>query len=112
MTAAEVILLVRETMNDDHEESGYRFDDAELLRELNDAQDELVKDRPDLLLAADGTIQTVTPVTATTTVLLVGTDYRQALASAVCKKLYVKDGEDDQNITLAGAHQQIYQSEI
>ena len=110
MTAAEVIALVRETMNDLTEV--YRVKDPEMLRTIDQTQLELVKERPHLLLAADGTIQAYTTIVATSTTLLVGTDYLQALASAVCKKLYVKDGEDDLNVQLAGVHQQIYNSEI
>jgi hypothetical protein len=110
MKASAVILLVRENMND-LETGDYRVEDSEMLRALDEAQLELVNDRPDLLLDTDGTIQTVTTVSATTTDLLVDENYRQALASAVCSKLYTKDSDDDFNLNAAGIHKQIYDSE-
>lgn len=110
MTAADIITLVREQMNDTERE--YRFSDEELLRATDEVHQELLFERPSLKLQADGTYQTVSSITATTDALIPDEKHRDAMASAVCHKIYKKDAEDDINLGLSNFHRQNYVNEI
>lgn len=110
MLASEVITEIRENVLDTEEE--YRHSDAEMLRALTDASYQLSKDRPDLLIDTDGTILSVSALTAVGDTVLFGADMKDALASWSSYKLLKKDGEDSNNIALAGVHLQTYQAQI
>ena len=110
MIASDVITLSREALNDT--ERDYRFEDAELLRALDEACQELKLDRPDLLLTSTGTYGTVDTVDALGDTLAYDVTYRNALANKVCHKIYVKDSEDDGNARLAQDHLQLYKLAI
>ena len=110
MTAGDILTLVREMINDEKED--YRFSDAEVYRAMDEAQREMVYERPATRMGSDGTYSTLNTLDDSADVITVDTVYKQALAHLVCSKLYVKDGEDDQNLRLGDFHYKRYLGEI
>jgi len=110
MIASDVIDLVREEVNDTIKD--YRFSDAEMLSALTDATRELAQDRPDLLLDATGSYNTVVDVTATNQTLIFDDNQRQSLMHYTCYRIFSKDSEDDQNLVLSRNHLSLYNQRI
>jgi len=110
MLASDVVTTVRQNLQDT--EKPYRFSDAEMIIAMTSAVRRLARNRPDLLVSSDGSIETEADITALSDTLIFGTDWREALASFVCYRLFLKDGEDTYNATMAATHLQAYNDAI
>ena len=110
MLASDVVTTARENLQDTEKE--YRFSDTEMLTALTSAVRRLAIDRPDLLVASDGTLETEADVTSLSQTLIFDTHWREALVSYLCHRLFVKDSEDTHNANLAVTHLAAYKDAI
>lgn len=110
LLASTVINTVREQISDTFEE--YRHKEPEMLEALTDANVQLGKDRPDLLLTSAGARTNVVQVTTLTQELIFDDDMQLPLAHYTSQVILTKDSENDQNMKLAGFHLNKYNSLI
>lgn len=108
MTAAEVLTRVRRILQDDFEP--YRFSDAYLLGCLSDAQQELGRLRPDLLVTTTFTITALTDITSISTSLAFDVTMREAIAYLTCEQVYLTEDGDDGNLAMAAAMRQRFET--
>lgn len=102
MTAQDVITLARDEIGDNIED--YRWSDSKMLSALTDACFNLAQDRPDLILKADGTRETVSELSTVYDNLVFGNNEKQALMHFTAYRILSKDSSDDTNMQLAGFH--------
>jgi hypothetical protein len=99
MLASEVFGVVRRQLGD--EGGSPRWPDAVLVGYLNDAQGDVKRLRPDLLLGESGLI-TLGTIATVNTACTFGVEQREALACLVTSKALAEDGTDAGNVKLAG----------
>ena len=93
MTASEVISRARLRLND-QDEANYRWSDANLLLYLSDGIQEAVTKRPDVQLAAAGTLSTLADVTALTDTISLDDSLRPVLADYVAFLALIEEDPD------------------
>lgn len=95
MNASVVTSEVRRRIVDEDAEP--HFSNAELFGHLDSAQADLKLTRPDLFVDASGADVALVSVSALTTALLVGTEWKEALVAYVMAKLLMTDDADRMN---------------
>ena len=94
MTVADVIAVVRRQLNDENKQ---RWPDSVLIGYLSDGQCRVADARPDLLLAASGTMTPVTELSDLDDPLVFGFTAQEGLAAYVCARALWEDSDDQAN---------------
>lgn len=88
-----------------------RYKLADMVGYLNDAIQNLLSRRPELLLTTSGTLNTFTEITTATyntATLPVDETYREFLAHYIASRIFESDSDDENNITMHEHHMGIY----
>ena len=113
MTAQDVIDEARRQLNDSTAE-GYRFEPADVLNWLNQARQELYKRRPDIWLAADGSMTALAILTNDDldTAMTEGLDQQVRLAHWIAYRASLGDSADEQQSRQAMEFRALFESSI
>ena len=104
MTAKQVIDQVRNDLND--VTAPYDWDDTKhMIPFLNAEVDLLTRDRPDVLIAAAGTLITVTPATAVASTLSIDSRWKPRLVEGIKDRCFAVKGDGKENRERAAMHQ-------
>jgi hypothetical protein len=110
MTGQQVVTFWRGLVSDSNVE--YRYSDTLALELLNLARQALASDRPDLLLDTDGTLDTITDLSALSETDVFNSDSKQALAYYMASLIYEREGTDENNLKRSADYERKYRALI
>ncbi len=106
MTAADVLEVVRRTLNDEEQEARQRWDDPTLLRYLSSAQRALFQVRSEAFMGPGGVTDRPVELAATTDTMKVDEQFRDPLMHLTCAMALEEDSEDRARPELAQRHRE------
>ena len=104
---------VRDSLNDTSTQTNVqRWSDTLLLRLLNDAETMIVSLRPDALLAADGSVLTITPLTGIGQNINLGDKWALAIHRYICQMALSMPGKGRLNINASNHFKGLFEGLI